>query len=135
MLKYSALNLKLATGLHMRASYLARLASKTEGIFLPTFSFSIACWPKSAVKLHFYAPINGLPQYGEGEGATPGKLTFKLAPWKGILTVKYLLICINCKGLYGNSTSGEHSGEGNLRFSSQKSQILRRLPPHPGANH
>ena len=68
---------------------------------------------------------------GGGEGATPGKLTFKLAPWEGILTVKYLLICINCKGLYGNSTSGEHSGEGNLRFSSRKkSNSPGGAPPH-----
>ena len=56
-------------------------------------------------------------------GATPRNLTFKLSPWEGILTIKYLLICTNYKGLCENLTSGEHSREGNLRFSSQKSQI------------
>ena len=74
------------------------------------------------------------PRMGEGGGgATPRKLTFKLAPWEGILTVKYLLTCIctNYKGLYENLTSGEHSGEGNLKFSSQKSQIPRGLSPPP----
>ena len=77
------------------------------------------------------------PRVGGG-GGNPGKLTFKLALWEGILTVKYLLICTNYKGLYGNLTSGEHPGKGNLRFSSQKSQIPWGLPPpnpHPGANH
>ena len=62
-------------------------------------------------------------------GATPRKLTFKLAPWEGILTIKYLLICTNYKGLCENLTSGEHSREGNLRFSSQKSQIPWGCPP------
>ena len=76
------------------------------------------------------APINGLPQDGGG-GATPGKLTFKLLPWEGILTVKYLLFCTNYKGLYENLTSGEHPGAGNLKFSSQKSQIPWGLSPPP----
>ena len=80
------------------------------------------------------------PGVGGGGGATPGKLTFKLAPWEEILTVKYLLICTDYKGLYENLTSGEHPGEGSLKFSSQESQIPRGLPPpppspHPGANH
>ena len=66
-----------------------------------------------------------------GGGGTPGKLTFKLAPWEGILTLKYLLICTNCKGLYEKLTSGEHPGEGNLKFSSQNSKIPRGLPPPP----
>ena len=67
---------------------------------------------------------------GEGGGrATPGKLTFKLAPWEGILTVKCLLSYTNYRGLYENLTSGKHPGEGNLKFSSQKSQIPWGLPP------
>ena len=70
------------------------------------------------------------PRSGGG-GATPGKLTFKLAPWEEILTVKYLLICTDYKGLYENLTSGEHPGEGSLKFSSQESQIPRGLPPPP----
>ena len=66
------------------------------------------------------------PRMGGGGGwgwAIPRKLTFKLAPWEEILIVKYLLICTNYKGLSGNLMSGEHQGEGNLRYSSQKSQI------------
>ena len=50
------------------------------------------------------------PRMRGGGAATPGKLIFKLAPWEGILTVKYLLICTNYKGLYENLTSGEHPG-------------------------
>ena len=70
-------------------------------------------------------------QDGGGE-ATPRKLTFKLAPWEGILTVKYLLICTNYNELYENLTSYENPGEGNLRFSSQNSQIPGGcLPPPP----
>ena len=71
------------------------------------------------------------PRMG-GRGGNPGKLTFKFAPWEGILIVKYLLICTNYKGLYGNLTSGAQPGEGKLRFSSQKSQIppgLKKLYP------
>ena len=88
-----------------------------------SFSVKQCCFPacSSLVKALasriplFYAPINGLPQDGGG-GATPGKLTFKLASWEGILTVKYLLICTNYKGLSENLTFGEHPGEGNLKF-------------------
>ena len=73
---------------------------------------------------------------GWGGGGNPWEIDIKACSLGGDFDRKiptYSVIGTNYKGL----TSGEHPGEGNLRFSSQKSQIRLGLPPlpHPGANH